>query len=516
MTWTLLDHGGVALNAAGAGTGFTFPAGAAAAGDVLNIGVSSDTFVAAPVDNLGATWFDRRDNIGNQGVYVYEKIAVGGETSVTITTTGNAQTGILFFRLNGALSTTPADTATTAASEAGAFTASPSAATGTLGGVNNISIAYVCQGGLTAGVPTGITWSTGYTTSTFAQTTGGTTGSDQQILASIRSPVGTGSENPTATWTHAVQNVVTIVVTYVGAATVAAVPPVQVPRRRRGVAPRLARARSSQVTPAQAVAPSPAFSPTAVLRARRLRGLIPRRSKSAVPIAAVPVVAAKSSVRRMRNIPVRRGEVAEVFPQVAAPVNPAYPPSIQPRRFRGILQRRSRATQVVQAQTVPVAPAFIPQPVRARSRFLTRRRSTAAVPIAQQSPPAVQRRRARPWLPQLRARKATAQLVASPEVIPFFGRIKLRLARIVPGKVRQVPPPQVLPVAPAYPTQSPRERAHLYSIHPRSHTGSGWLVGTAPPPPPPHPVVTRPDIGEVTRPGDGTVARPNTGFVTRP
>jgi hypothetical protein len=209
MSWSLLDSGGAGFSDGGSGHNFTFPSGPASAGDLLVLGISSDTTVSTP-----SGWSLATSDVGNLGAYIFYKTAAGGETSVAVATSGNFATALGYARYSGA-SASPLD-ATAAGRNVVSGNTTPTATTGTLAATGELSIAAACLGGLQTGTQTGITWSTGYT-NRIDQTSGGTGSSDQHVFIADNRNAGTSAESPSASWTGNTNNQTLLVATFLSA-----------------------------------------------------------------------------------------------------------------------------------------------------------------------------------------------------------------------------------------------------------------------------------------------------------
>lgn len=207
MSWTLADQGGAALNAANGGTTFNFPGGAAAAGDILLIGISSNTTLGT----LPAGYAIADSDVGNIGAYAIWKKATGGETSVVITTNGNNPTSIAFLRYAGGAAV-PLDVVAHARSIISGST-TPAVSTGVLAGTGELGVAFACLGGLQGANQTGIGWSAGFT-NRVDQTSGAFTATDQHVFAADNRTAGPAALSPNATWTGPTNNQTIIVVTF--------------------------------------------------------------------------------------------------------------------------------------------------------------------------------------------------------------------------------------------------------------------------------------------------------------
>lgn len=198
MSWTLLDSGVAAFADGNAGHVYSFPAGAASAGDLLVLAVSSDTVMSTP-----SGWSVAVSDVHNIGAYLFYKAAVGSETSITLTTSGDFATEIGFLRYSGAASV-PLDV-TAAAFNTVNNNTTPAATTGTLASTGELAVAAACLGGMGGGTPNTPTWSTGYTNHLDGQTAG-TSGADQHLFVADRRDAGTAAESPSCTWSSNTNN----------------------------------------------------------------------------------------------------------------------------------------------------------------------------------------------------------------------------------------------------------------------------------------------------------------------
>jgi hypothetical protein len=187
---------------------YNFPGGAAAAGDILLIGVDSDTTVSTP-----AAYSVADSDVLNIGAYVFWKQAAGGETSVTLTTTGSHPTAIAFFRYSGGAVASPLDVVAHARSTFTVTTTTPAVTTPALAGAGELAVAFACLGDLQGANQTGIGWSAGFT-NRVDQNTGAFTAADQHIFAADNRTAGPGTLSPNATWTGPTNNQTIIVVVF--------------------------------------------------------------------------------------------------------------------------------------------------------------------------------------------------------------------------------------------------------------------------------------------------------------
>jgi len=211
VSWVLADHGGAGFSDGNGGHSFSFPGGAAAAGDLLALGISSDTVVSQP-----SGWSTAESDVGNIGAYLFYTVAAGGEASVTVTTSGNFATALGFLRYQTPTAT-PLD-AVAAGRNTVSNNTTPAATTGALAETGELSIAAACLGGLQVGNQTNIAWSTGYTNQV-DQTSGGTSSSDQHVFIADNPNAGTAAESPSASWTGNTNNQTLLVATFRAAPT---------------------------------------------------------------------------------------------------------------------------------------------------------------------------------------------------------------------------------------------------------------------------------------------------------
>jgi hypothetical protein len=209
MSWTLLDSGVAGFADGNSGHVYSFPGGAASAGDLLVLAISSDTVVSTP-----SGWSLATSDVHNIGAYLAYKVAVGGETSVTVTTSGNFSTEIGFLRYSGAASS-PLDVTAKAFNTVSTNT-TPAVTTGTLAGSGELVVAAACLGGMGGGTPSGPSWSSGYTNRLDGQTAGTST-QDQHLFVADRYD-GSGSESPNVTWTSNANNQTILVAAFLPAA----------------------------------------------------------------------------------------------------------------------------------------------------------------------------------------------------------------------------------------------------------------------------------------------------------
>lgn len=184
----------------GAGHACVFAAGAPAVGEFDVLFVNSDTTVSTP-----AGFTLQLSNIGNQGGYTFTRQAVGGETNtVTITTSGNFNTGVSWSRIHGA-NIIDAAGVVQAHAESNDVT-TPAVSTGALASATDL----VLVGALLHAVPgagsspVNPVWSAGYNPVTSLDF--GTNGTSIHQFVGVKVPAGAAAESPNVTWTNLVRD----------------------------------------------------------------------------------------------------------------------------------------------------------------------------------------------------------------------------------------------------------------------------------------------------------------------
>lgn len=204
--WNLLDSGGVGFADGGTGHVYTFPNGAVANGDLLLLGIGSDTTVSTP-----AGWTATVSNVGSMGAYIFHKVAVGGETSVTIPTTGNFATSGVFLRYRPP-GTIALDKTASAANLSSAST-TPAVSTAALSNVGELSFAVAAAHGLGGATPTSPIWSAAYGARTEANSPG-TSNTDTHVFAATNTNAGLAAQSPNCSWTNATNDQTILVATF--------------------------------------------------------------------------------------------------------------------------------------------------------------------------------------------------------------------------------------------------------------------------------------------------------------
>lgn len=174
--------------------------------DVLFI--NSVTVVATPVG-----FSVSQSNVGNQGCYAFTRKASGGEsTGVTITTTGNHNTEVIWARVRGA---DAIDEAVKAAVDSALTNTTPTVTTGTMDETGELALAFMALLNLPSGVPAGLSWSNGFTTVETVNI-----GTDTTALygaMASKANVGTTATSTQASWTNSAWNRYAFILTFTAA-----------------------------------------------------------------------------------------------------------------------------------------------------------------------------------------------------------------------------------------------------------------------------------------------------------
>lgn len=203
MSWSQLDTGSDAGNNWGSGHVFTAPAGAPAAGDLDVLVVNSDTTVQTPA---GYTLPVGGSQVGNQGAYVFYRIALGTEpATTTITTNGNFPVCLSYQRWRGAQAFDKITGVINTANQTSAQTA----ATGALATINELAITAVCLHGV--GAWSNPTYPAGYAPGPTATFTGSV---NVLSWSAAKTTAGTASEAPLWQWTIVANDITSFVIAF--------------------------------------------------------------------------------------------------------------------------------------------------------------------------------------------------------------------------------------------------------------------------------------------------------------
>lgn len=210
MPAVLVDSDVVGFADGNAGHVYAFPAGAPAAGDLDVLCVNSNTLVSTPSGFTLVT-----TEVGNQGSYIFFRIAAGSEgVSVTITTSGDHNTALTWSRWRNVVAP---DQERSAIAQDGGGTTTPAVTTGALSESGELAIAFAALHNFTAAPSTPV-WSTGYTAlAEVAQDTGPDAVAQ---LVGYRTDAA-GTQSPSVSWTNSVANRYMLVVTFTATATTA-------------------------------------------------------------------------------------------------------------------------------------------------------------------------------------------------------------------------------------------------------------------------------------------------------
>lgn len=196
MAWSLQDSATTTFNDGSGGHSYSFPH-AAVAGDLLILGVNSDTTVSTP-----SGWTLTASDVAHMGAYAFHLVAAGGETSVTITTSGNFQTAMSFLRYSGAKSS-PVDKTTTAhVLDTDIPQASPAVTPASLTSADDLCLLFgMVHHSISATAISAVTASTGYAVLLTTAVAGGLNATSSTAHFVIGRTLGTGSQTPVVSWT---------------------------------------------------------------------------------------------------------------------------------------------------------------------------------------------------------------------------------------------------------------------------------------------------------------------------
>lgn len=154
--------------------------------------VNSDTVVATPSGfTAGPT------AVFGQGAYIFRRKAAGGEAStVTITTTGNFNTHVVWLRVASA---NAADVTGEAHADGSANTATPAFTSSALAESGELAVAFAALHSTGAAAAATPVWSTGYTA--LAGGSQNTSGGAVGAFVGTKTPAGTAAETPSVSWT---------------------------------------------------------------------------------------------------------------------------------------------------------------------------------------------------------------------------------------------------------------------------------------------------------------------------
>lgn len=200
MSWNLAASN--AVNFADGNTGhlYTFSAGAPTVGALDVLCVNSATTVSTPSSSGGAAWTLGPTFVGNQGSYLWYRIATGGEPStVTVTTSGNFPTALGWSRWTA--NSVTADVHAVSSQDNNNASTTPAVTTGTLGATGELSIAFAALSGFSAVSVSSPSWSAGYTALT-GPAQSGTGSTDVAQWVGYNTNAGTAAETPNVSWTN--------------------------------------------------------------------------------------------------------------------------------------------------------------------------------------------------------------------------------------------------------------------------------------------------------------------------
>ena len=198
MAWTAVASNATTFADGNGGHVYTFSAGAPSAGQLDVLCINSNTTVSTPSTG-GAAWTLGPTHVGNQGAYLWYRVATGGEGSTTtITTAGNFATGLGWSRWSNQVIT--ADQNAVAFVDGTAGLTTPAVTTGTLAAAGELSIAFAALHDTPGSNVATPAWSTGYTELITAQS--GQTAADVAFFIGTNTNAGTAAQSPNVTWTN--------------------------------------------------------------------------------------------------------------------------------------------------------------------------------------------------------------------------------------------------------------------------------------------------------------------------
>lgn len=215
MAWNLVDSDAVGFADGNAGHVYTVPAGAPGASDLDILCINSNTVVTTP------TGFDLRVNATNsQGAYIYTRIG-GSGTSITVTTSGNHNTDLIWSRWTGV---NAYSTGNFARADNSNNTVLPALTTGALAETDMLLVAFGALHNHDGALATAPVWINGFTgMEAISQGTAGTSSSVAGFVG-YQTNAGTASVDIGASlsWTNNVRNRYGLWVAFTGTGSVAA------------------------------------------------------------------------------------------------------------------------------------------------------------------------------------------------------------------------------------------------------------------------------------------------------
>jgi hypothetical protein len=185
---------------------YTIPSGTPATDDLDILCINSNTVVSTVASAGGTAWSKRVDATNNQGAYIYTRKATSGEGStVTITTSGNHNTSLIWCRLTGTNAYSSGNFARTDNSNG---TTLPALTTGTLAETAMAVIGFGALHNFDGTLASSPVWTNGFTD--MGSVSQGSAGSSSAVvgMAAYKLNVGTASEDigGSLTWTNNARN----------------------------------------------------------------------------------------------------------------------------------------------------------------------------------------------------------------------------------------------------------------------------------------------------------------------
>lgn len=185
--------------------------GPATAGNLLVAVGASDATIATP-----AGYALLVSAVNASAVYIWWKIAAGGETGVTLTPSVTDTCCVALLEYS-AIAASPADQSATATGTGGTVGPVSAGATGTTSQASELVVAAVNPASFTAGAPPNSpTWTNGYTSRAGGATTFGTTAQNQALFVADLVVSSVGAQSTSASWTNSANAWGAVVATFKG------------------------------------------------------------------------------------------------------------------------------------------------------------------------------------------------------------------------------------------------------------------------------------------------------------
>ena len=185
---------------------YSIPSGAPAADDLDILCINSNTVVSSVASAGGTAWSTRVDATNNQGAYVYSRKATSGEGgNITITTSGNHNTSLIWARFTGSNAYSSGNFARADNSNA---TTLPALSTGTLAETGMLLVGFGALHNFDGTLAASPVWTNGFTD--MGRGSSGADGSSSAVvgMAAYKLNVGTATEDVggSLSWTNNARN----------------------------------------------------------------------------------------------------------------------------------------------------------------------------------------------------------------------------------------------------------------------------------------------------------------------